>query len=133
MACAIDAAPSARDLCKSGPAISMYVCMYGTEDASVVSTGWSDKGMPVTKLENVGPTAPLRNLLDFVFTRGDCLHDGHNSFLWGLKPYLGDDVSRDMYVGIAAVRNSYNILMCNAMRWLHTVLDVTMDCVAPGL
>ena len=23
------------------------VCMYGTEDASVVSTGWSDKGMPV--------------------------------------------------------------------------------------
>ena len=130
MACAIDAAPSARDLCKSGPAISMYVWDRGCFSClnRMVRQRHASK-----KLENVGPTAPLRNLLDFVFTRGDCLHDGHNSFLWGLKPYLGDDVSRDMYVGIAAVRNSYNILMENAMRWLPTVLDVTEDCVAPGL
>ena len=42
-----------------------------------------------------------------------------------MKPYLVADRSKDMYVGTAAARNSYNLHMENIMLWLPGVLDFT--------
>ena len=64
----------------------------------------------------------LHNLTDFVTGMGDCLHDCGNAFGWGMKPYMSTETSKDLFVSISAVRNSYAMLMENIHEWLrHSV------------
>ena len=70
---------------------------------------------------SVSQTAEMDRLLDFAFSRGDVLLDTTNGFHWCMKPQLPDNVSKDIFIGISSLRNSYDILMDNCMSWLPTV------------
>lgn len=70
----------------------------------------------------------LQGLLDFVTTRADVMHDCGTAFHWGLKPVRSPDVMRDLYISIAAIRNSYSILMANLPNWLPSALMFVDAC-----
>ena len=100
-ACCLKAAPSIRALGQSGPALSMYVFDRGI---------FSPMDQKVRQLHvrqaqmNESPAAEMERLLDFVFSRGDVLHDTTNGFHWCIKPHLPDNVSKDMFIAISSLK-----------------------------
>ena len=72
--------------------------------------------------QNQGDDQQLANLLDFVTSVGDCLHDGGNGFEWGMQGHMGPETSKHMFVGISCIRNSYSEIMQHMCEWVGVVL-----------
>jgi hypothetical protein len=54
----------------------------------------------------------LLELQDWVVNTACSAHDVHNSLMWGLRPYAGNeaDMMRKLHVAIGSLRNSYDLL-----------------------
>jgi hypothetical protein len=118
-ACQRDVGPLPRDLGYVGPLLHHYVWdrgCYSILDRITRQFHCHENS------KNARPTAPLENLLCFVFTRADVLHDAQNGAGWGVKEYSSDEVLKNLFVGISAVRNSYAELMKYLPLWLPTVV-----------
>ena len=76
---------------------------------------------------SLAPDAQLQALLDFVVSRPDCLHDAAIAFAWAMRPLTSTTLMKDLCVGLAALRNGYNILMENLMAWLLGALAFVAD------
>ena len=61
----------------------------------------------------------LLPLLEWVVVSACSCHDIHNSFKWGMPHYFGDtDLVRDCFIGVAAVRNSFDIVLACIGQWV---------------
>ena len=100
MAACIGSGPPLRSFGFKGPAISHYVFDRGYYSTmSRMSKQWH---LHMQK-QTVGhdEDQKLMNLLDFHTSVGDCLHDCGNGFEWGMKPYMGSETSKDLFVAYA--------------------------------
>lgn len=64
----------------------------------------------------------VEGLLDFVLVLGDPMHDAMNGYEWGLRPFVGPESMKDIYISVCSVRNSYDQLMLHIEAWIVGVL-----------
>ena len=119
MAACMNSGPPLRAFGFNGPAISHYVFDRGYySQMAIMCRQWHFH----MRNQNQGDDQQLPNLLDFVTSVGDCLHDCGNGFEWGMKGYMGEETSKDMFVGISSIRNSYSEIMQHMCEWVGVVL-----------
>jgi hypothetical protein len=114
---------SLRQMGHRGGAIQHYVfdrCAYSKlcrrmeQWHELVSAQWQGES-------NLG-TKQLPVLEWVVFTACAC-HDAHNSCKWGLPMAFGDaDLMRDCFVGVDAVRRSFDVVLKYIGEWVSAVL-----------
>lgn len=71
----------------------------------------------------LGQSLGLQELLEWVVSCGCSVHDAHNSLKWGLYVQFSDtSLLKDIYIGIEALRNSYDLLQRFLGSWVSQVV-----------
>lgn len=120
LACLMRSAPTLRSLgCKAlcvphyvwdrgcYSVLSRYVRQLHTQEAQ----------------DSCSPAKVIEELTDWVVTNADPCHDCSNALLLALKPFMPDpDTAKSMFIGIASMRNAYDLIMMHSGPWLREVV-----------
>lgn len=75
--------------------------------------------------EGCSDDSALLGLLDFVFVHADILHDICTGFMTAMRPFAGEGILKNLWIGIASVRHGYDLLMTELLVWLAATIDWT--------
>lgn len=121
-ACQLCAAPDPMHLNWRGPLLYHYVWDRGCFSfLDRVTRKYHE--VQKQQAAAASPDARLAPLLTFVTTRADILHDVHNAGSWGFKEYVNDDQLKDLFVSVAAIRNSFADIMRYLQPWLRSAIS----------
>jgi hypothetical protein len=71
--------------------------------------------------------------MEWIVSSGCALHDCHNSLKWALHSHFQDtSLMEDVYIVVAAVRNSYGLVHSHLGKWLDAHLAFVPDADCPS-
>jgi len=127
-ACCFALCPTIRAFGHKGIALSVYIWDRGCFSSCERILRKYHRNENANRID---PDKDLLACLDFVLAIADPLHDCGNAFEKGLAPYTNDAEMKDIYISVAAARNSYDVLMAHLTDWLPRVLHFTDEPKSP--